>query len=456
MARSRTGAPAPQQGGLHDVAVLRVVVVYVLARVPAAGVWLSIVLDVSTASGSYAAAGSAVGAYSVGVATCAPLVGRLADRVGARRVLLVCAALQLPALALLAGAAHAAGLGLLAPALLAGAVQPPLVPCMRASWAFLVPDERQRASCFTFDSVLGEVVDLAAPLLAVALNVARGERGSLVLVAVAVAVSVAAFTAVLPSAPRRAAPPRVRGRLRPVLPVLAVVLLVTAVLGAAEVGCVALADATGDRRAAGLLLATFTVGSIAGGVAWARRPLRSAPGLQLLLLLLPLGYGLLGAVLVPASVPLLVPLLVVAGLAVAPLVAVLLGLLQELAVRGSETETFTWGTTANYVGVALGSALAGLAGDGVGSVAGLGPGHAGLLVAMLLVVAAGGAVAVLSTRLPQTSAQPGAVAAASAGPRRAAPLPAAAVPVQRGPDGLATGRAERRARRRSSTRTDAA
>ncbi len=380
--------------------VLRVVVLYVLARVPAAAVWLSVVLDVSRASGSYARAGLAVGAYGLGVAVCAPAVGRLADRRGARRVLLATAALQLPALLLLSASGRTAGVLLLA-AFAAGAVQPPLVPCMRAGWAALVPDDDEREACFAFDSVLGEVVDLAAPLLAVALDVVSAGGGSLHVVAVAVAVTTVAYALVAPTCPRTAAAPTRRlDAVRGAGPVLLLVLLLTAALGAVEVAAVALADGLGERSAAGLLLGAFTGGGVVGGVLQARRGSGAPPARRLLVLLLVLGGGLSGAALVPERLVLLVPLLALAGTSVAPLVTVLLSCLQRLALPGRETETFTWATTANFVGVSGGSALAG-AGSDAGATAGGSGGAMALLFAVGLAVVTALAVAVVAPRLPR-------------------------------------------------------
>jgi len=409
--------------GLRDPRVARVFVLYVLARVPASAVWLSVVLDVSAASGSYAKAGGAVGAYGLGVAAFAPVIGRLADRCGARRVLLACIAAQLPALLLLSAAAHGSGLALLAPAFVAGMVQPPLVACMRASWTALVSDEQALQRCFAFDSVLGEVVDLAAPLIAVAVNVARGPGGSLVVVAVVVAATSGLYACVAPVGVAPAGPePRPRARVRPALPVLLVVLLLTAGLGAVEVSAVALADGSGDRAGAGLLLALFTCGSIAGGVLHARRPPADVPSTQLLALLLPLGYALLAAAFLPYRLWLVGPLLVLAGGAVAPLVTVLLGLIQSVAVKGAETETFTYATTANFVGVAAGSALAGVVGDLAVGGDTVGSGAAGLLVAVCLVAATGVAVLLVSPALPE-ALEPDAADDGADEPAAHAPVP---------------------------------
>ena len=390
----------PARTGLRDRRVQRVALLYVLARVPASALWLSVVLDVSRASGSYGRAGAAVAAYGVGVALLAPVAGRMADRYGARRVLVVATTVQLPALLLLASSADSGGLGLLAAALLAGAAQPPLVPCMRAAWKTLVPDPVARRACLAFDAVLGEVVDLGSPLLAVAVNLAAGSRGSLPVVAVAAAVALLAFVSVVPRIERpEQAPARSRVLTPSVVAVLVVILVLTASLGAVEVGAIAVADAAGSRGAAGTLLAVFAGTSIVGGVLHARIRTTRTPTAELALLLGPLVVGLSLAAVAAESLWATGVLMAVAGLVVAPLVTVLLGLVERVARPGAETMTFTFASTANFLGVAVGSALAGLAVDANDPAAGA-AGTSGLLVAAGLAAACLLGVSALRTVLP--------------------------------------------------------
>lgn len=398
----------------RDPVVRRVLTTYVLARLPASAIWLSVLLDVSGASGSYARAGGAVAAYGLGVALLAPLVGRAADRHGARLVLSACLVVQLPALLLLAAAAGRSGPALLLPALVAGAVQPPVVPCMRAAWSRLVPDERQRERCFSLEAVLGEAIDLAAPLLAVAVNVAAGAGGSLPWVAAATAVTTALYVVALPRSQRQDPAVVRRSWLvpAPVTAVLLVVLMLTAGLGAVEVGVVAVADRAGGRASAGVLLGLFTATSMLGGVLHARWTWRRSPRSQLVLLLAPLTVFLLASGWAPGGLVVTGVLLALAGTAVAPLVALLLAMLQAGAAEGAETTTFTWATTANYVGVAAGSLLAGVVGDAVRTPPG--PGAPGLAVAGLL-CAATAALAALTLRRDAPPADPPPAGASGAG-----------------------------------------
>ncbi|MFD0577714.1 MFS transporter [Dactylosporangium darangshiense] len=74
-----------------------------LVRLAGGAVALALVLFVQESRGSFAAAGFVAGCFAVGTACGAPVTGRLVDRVGATRVLLVTAAVHAGALLAIAG-----------------------------------------------------------------------------------------------------------------------------------------------------------------------------------------------------------------------------------------------------------------------------------------------------------------------------------------------------------------
>src|SRR5690349_9583965 len=77
----------------------------VVARLPL-GMSLAILLLVRETTGSFAAAGAVVGAYGLATAAGAPIQGRLVDRFGPPRVLLIAAVGQAVALAVIVLAAR--------------------------------------------------------------------------------------------------------------------------------------------------------------------------------------------------------------------------------------------------------------------------------------------------------------------------------------------------------------
>src|SRR4051812_19073207 len=105
----------------------------VVGRLPIGMCGLAILLLVQDARGSFATAGATTGAYVAGLAVIAPAVGRLIDRRGPRRALLVCSLLFPAWLAALIAAVlnGAAAVLVLACAVAAGASFPPITVCMR-------------------------------------------------------------------------------------------------------------------------------------------------------------------------------------------------------------------------------------------------------------------------------------------------------------------------------------
>src|SRR5262249_60025710 len=101
---------------------------------------LGTVVLVHARTGSYALAGAVTAAAAVAFAAAAPRAGRLADRAGQARVLVVSLAVHLAGLAALFAAAVAGGprVALLVAAAPAGAAFPPLPAVVRTRWAGLL------------------------------------------------------------------------------------------------------------------------------------------------------------------------------------------------------------------------------------------------------------------------------------------------------------------------------
>ena len=105
-----------------------------IGRLPQGMSSLAILLLVRSKTGSYAAAGIAVGAFAFATAAGAPFQGRLVDRFGRRRVLVPSALGQGVALTALVVAANggAGAVVLVGLAAVAGALLPPIAPTVRA------------------------------------------------------------------------------------------------------------------------------------------------------------------------------------------------------------------------------------------------------------------------------------------------------------------------------------
>jgi MFS family permease len=346
----------------------------VLARMPLGMSSLAILLLVRQHTGSFGAAGFIVGVFAISQALASPVLGALVDRWGQRRVLLPSAAAQSALLVVMVVAAEAeVPLGLLAVlAAVAGALLPPVGACMRVLWADIVPDPAEREAAYSLDAVTQETIWTVGPL-AVGATVALVSPAAAVLgiAAVTLAGTLAFATAPLPSRRRGSPGARAPGqalRRAGLRSILVTATLMGVGIGAVEVGLPALAFHTGSPGSAGVILAVWSIGSLAGGLAygartWTRPPAERYPRLLAMIAVVT------APLLLARSVEVAVALSFFAGLGFAPTMACQMGLVGMLAPEGTVTEAFTWSTAAIGGGIALGAAVSGSLVEAVGVVA---------------------------------------------------------------------------------------
>src|SRR3982750_466199 len=240
-----------------------------IGRLPLSMVGLGCVLLVASETGSYGLGGAVAAVGAVTTALAGPVIGRLADSHGQRRVLL-------PVLTVFV----ASGLSFLfavrqdwplwigfVSAGVAGACIPPVSSMIRVRWTHLLRGSHRLPTALAMESVVDEFVFLVGPLLVTFLS-HTGHATS----GVVTAFALAAVGSLLFAAQRRTEPPpathehrngpsamRTNG-----LRVLFVVgAAVGAVLGCLEVSLVAFADEVGARSMSGVLIAALAVGSMA-------------------------------------------------------------------------------------------------------------------------------------------------------------------------------------------------
>jgi MFS family permease len=363
-------------------------------RLPSAMVPLALLLMVQQQTGSYAVAGLSAAAYGLAMAAMAPVLGRLADRRTPRPVLLAQAAaypvlLALLVLAVLGGAPTAV---LLAASAAAGLGTPLVSGTVRALWSRV--DPRVRTTAFALDATATELVFVAGPTLVAALAVSAGPAWA---VAVAGTLAVAGALAIATSAAMRGWVPvpaadRTSAFATVLTPGMPRVLVSGSALmlgfGALEVAIPAFADEAGSPGLSGLLLALWSLGSVAGGLWFGARVVSASLPRQYRWLLLGVTIGL--APLAAASSPwVLGALLFLGGTAIAPTMTVQSSLVGALAPAHATTEAFTWLSTMATGASALGAALGGALIDGPAGVTG-----------SLLLAVGGAAAAVLVTLVP--------------------------------------------------------
>ncbi|WP_243073740.1 MFS transporter [Microbacterium sp. SS28] len=347
---------------LRTPGVGRIIAAQLTARFPNGMTSLAILLHIEQVTGSYGQAGLVLAATSVGQAIAGPVTSRWMGVWGMRRVLtttLAVCAVAITALALVQAPLPV----YMALGLVAGLSTPPVQSAVRTIYPKMV-NSRQLTPLFSLDASLQEIIWIIAPVLITFVATQVGTVQGLLLVVVILIGGGAWF--ILSPEVGRVRIPRSRRSIGKVLakpPVLLATVtgfLLIGACAAVEAGVVSTFGHGGLE--AGIVLAVFSIGSLAGGLtfghipigpwAMARRFAVVAAGLALTTISLDVWW--LGGS------------LVIAGIGIAPALAVMFAM-TSASVKFSETaESFGWVGTGQLIGAAAGSAIAGFLIDGVG------------------------------------------------------------------------------------------
>jgi MFS family permease len=352
----------------------------VLARLGIGTTSLALLLVIAQATGHYAPAAVAGGLYALASALIAPVVGRIADRIGPAPVLLTMAVVHpLALVALVVVSSHvgtdSTPIAIWISAAVAGATYPPLTAAIRGAWNQLTAhDDAVRANAFALETSLFEIVFVIGPLLVAAFVAFSSAATAIVAVAgvtFAGTITVARGTAIRGARrhPQQAAT-RGLGPLR--TPGFVVLLCVAAGLGLAFgiVGVAVPAYATAAHVAdpeglAGVLLAVWGIGSGLGGIVYGLRRSSGSPVTQLTWLLGGVAASIALLAVAPGPLTLGV-LLAVGGVTIAPALTVESSLVGLVTPPWMHNEAYTWMTTLTVAASAVGGALAGSLVDGAG------------------------------------------------------------------------------------------
>lgn len=366
-----------------------------LGRFPIAMVGLATLLYVQRATGSFAAAGLVSAGMLAGVALGSVAQGRLMDRIGPTRPLLVAAVLfGLAEAVLVAAVQSGTELPLLVLlALLGGLVQPALPGASRSLWAVLVPAGPRRDAAFSYEAISLEVFFIMGPAAAAFLVVAPWPGTGVV---VAVSAMVLGSIGFALSRPVRTQEPGPRGPsigllgalARPGMRTVALAALgFGLVIGTVEVGVPAVTAEAGSPALGGVLLSAWSITSVLAGVLYSLRPWPRPLHLRMPVLLAAFAVCVAAMALTGplGSIPVLVVAMLFAGATITPQVTAHSLGVQAVAPAGTATEAFGWVVTATTLGLSAGQSVAGVVVEAQGPAgAFLVGGIAGAVVAVVL------------------------------------------------------------------------
>lgn len=362
-----------------------------LARMPIAMVGLSLLLYVQRETRSFAIAGFVSAGTLVGVAIGAVAQGRIMDRHGPTRPLLIMSALfvassvaEVVAIETARSAPVIVGLGCLI-----GLTQPMIGSASRALWTHLLPPGPLRNAAFAYEAISLEVFFILGPAIAGVLVAAPWSGTGFVVSAVCMTVGAVGFSlggVVRIIRPEPRAPGALLGAMAtPGMRTVALAALGFGVtIGFVEVAVPAAATKAGHAPLGGVMLAAWSLISVGFGVYYAAHPWPRQMGLRLPFLL-----GMFGLCVAPLAIPSdllgLALLSLVAGMWITPQSTTHSTSIDAVAPPGTATEAFGWVVTAVTLGLAAGQSTSGYLVEHVGVWASfLSAGVAGMLIASVV------------------------------------------------------------------------
>lgn len=363
-----------------------------LARMPIAMVGLSLLLYVQRETGSFAIAGLVSAGSLVGVAVGSVAQGRIMDRLGPTRPLLITVGVFVVAVTavIFAVETHQPATVLVTLSSAVGLFEPMVGSASRALWTRLLPPGPIRHAAYAYEAISMEVFFILGPAIAGVLVAAPWAGIGVVIGAIAMAIGGVGF-ALSPAvrdvrpAPNDSARELLGALASPGMRTVALAALGFGVtVGFVEVAVPAAATQAGHAPLGGLMLALWSLTSVVFGLFYALRPWPRPMHLRLPVLL-----GVFALLVAPMAIPSsllgLTVTLLIAGMWITPQATAHSTAIELVAPRGTATEAFGWVVTAVTLGLAAGQSISGYLVEHVGLGASfLASSGAGLLIAFLV------------------------------------------------------------------------
>ena len=347
---------------LRTPGVARIISAQLTARLPSGMLSLAFLIHIEGVFDSYAAAGLVLAATSVGQAVAGPLTSRWMGALGMRPVLVVTLIVCATGILLIAFAPMPIWLYMIV-GLVTGLSTPPIQPAVRTIYPKMVTS-RQLTPLFSLDASAQEIIWIMGPVMTVFLAT---QVSSIIAIAVAAVFLIGGGTWFI-ACPEvgKVRIPRSRRRMGVVLRNRAVLLstitgfLLIGSAASIEVGVVAVFGEEGAE--AGVLFGIWAIASLIGGLSMGHLPIGPWA------LARRMGILFVGMAAAPFALEFwwLAFALVIAGIGIAPALAVMFAIVSA-SVKFSETaEAYGWLGTGQLIGAAFGSAVAGFLIDEIG------------------------------------------------------------------------------------------
>jgi MFS family permease len=333
-----------------------------IARLPVMATMVPLSFLAKDAAGNFGWAGVVAGAYSIGMAVASVVWSRLADRRGARWVVIGTGMAWGVLMAVVALLPYGWFRALPVAAALAGMFVAPVTAALRASWPRLVQGARLRA-IYALDATAQELLFVVGPMLGALVVSFASPRAGLLACAVTAAAAIWWFGLKqqrqephnAANGPRPTVQQLLLHRHRLAL-LLAFACCVTG-FASMSLGIVALADEHGNRLIAGVLETVAALGSLIGGLVGGALPGRRDSYVWRRMLAMTILVT--GCVFATSSVVALALMLFAAGCLIAPTIGAIYERLGVLTPASARTEIFGWMLSGGMIGSAVGSAVAG-------------------------------------------------------------------------------------------------
>lgn len=336
-----------------------------ILRMPMSMVGISMILTVKAAYGNYTLAGIVVAVSIVATSVCAPILARMVDRYGQRKVMLPSLVVCTVSLAVFVAASlwSAPVWVVFVASALSGATWGAPGALVRSRWSTVVEEPRHLTAAYALEAAVDEFVFVVGPIVATMVGTALHPTTALILSIFFIVVGSIGFFSQVESEPPivRAEHTEKTGTVitHPVVIGLALTYVgAGAMFGATDVAVVAFTEEHMQPALAGVLLGIFAFGSLVAALIYGARTWRQPLWKLFAVGIVALALGT-SSFLLATNVWVLGVAMLITGLTIAPTMTNVNMIIAKVVPSGQLTEGLTWMSTAMNIGVSLGSMLSG-------------------------------------------------------------------------------------------------